>query len=95
VAREVRPTARGTRTLGAGLTLAVTAFLFSYGGYLLDGQLGTRPLFLILGVLLGAVGGFIHLLRVVAPEMLPFGKEPKRDRRPGDDQHDSPDDMER
>jgi F0F1-type ATP synthase assembly protein I len=62
------------RVLGAGLTMAVATGLFAYGGYLLDGVVGTLPLFLIVGTLLGFVGGSIHLLAAVAPEMLPFGK---------------------
>jgi F0F1-type ATP synthase assembly protein I len=54
--------------------MVVVAGLFGYGGHLLDGVVGSRPLFVILGVVLGFVGGFIHLLSVVAPEMLPFGR---------------------
>ena len=60
--------------VGAGMTLAVTVGLFAFGGYLLDGWLETTPLFLLLGLLLGATGGFIHLFSVVAPGMLPFGR---------------------
>lgn len=60
--------------LGAGLTLVVTVGLFAYGGHLLDGLAGTSPLFLLLGMLLGAAGGFIHLFSVVAPGMLPWGR---------------------
>lgn len=73
--------------LGAGMTMAVTVALLSYGGYLLDRELGTLPLFLVVGVLLGAVGGFVHLLMVVAPEALPFGGKknpPHEPREPRD-----------
>ena len=67
--------ARGSNTLGAGLTWVVSVALFAYGGYWLDGWLATLPLFLVVGSVLGAVGGFIHFLSHVAPEMLPFGKK--------------------
>ena len=60
------------------MTLAVVVTLFALGGLWLDDRLGTRPLFLVLGVVLGIVGGLIHLLRVLAPDMLPFGKRPKK-----------------
>lgn len=63
---------RATKTLGAGMTMAVVAGVFAYGGYWLDGALGTLPLFVVLGVVLGFVGGFVHLLAAVAPEMLPW-----------------------
>lgn len=70
--------------MGAGLTWVVSVALFSYGGYWLDGRLGTSPLFVILGAVAGAVGGFIHFLSHVAPELLPFGK------RGDSDSNDSP-----
>ncbi len=54
--------------------MAVTVGLFSYGGHLLDQQLSTSPVFVIVGFVLGAGGGFLHLVKVIAPELLPFGK---------------------
>lgn len=68
--------------LGAGLTFAVTVASFALGGLWVDGKLGTRPLFVLVGVLLGILGGTIHLLRVVAPETLPFGKRAPRNGKP-------------
>ncbi|MCA8954913.1 MAG: AtpZ/AtpI family protein [Planctomycetes bacterium] len=73
------PPIQNPRHIGAGLTLAVVVGLFAYGGNWLDERTGLRPLFLLIGVALGFVGGMIHLVHVVAPEMLPFG----RDRRSG------------
>jgi hypothetical protein len=61
--------------LGAGLTFAATVALFALGGLWLDGKLATSPLFVLLGIALGLVGGTIHLLRVVAPSALPFGRK--------------------
>lgn len=67
---------RVSRHVGAGLTFAVTIGLFAYGGHLLDNRLQTSPGFLITGVFLGGVGGFLHLVRMVAPELLPWGRKP-------------------
>ena len=69
--------AADSRGLGAGMTLAVSVGLFAYGGWWLDGQLGTRPWFLLLGVVCGITGGLLHLIRVLAPELWPFGKLPR------------------
>lgn len=64
---------RGTQPLGAGLTWTVSVALLAYLGNVLDGELATSPVFLLVGAVLGAVGGFIHFLSRVAPDMLPFG----------------------
>src|SRR5690606_36432028 len=70
---------RGTKAIGAALTLAVAVTLFGYGGHALDDRLGTSPLFLIVGVALGLVGGFIHVVAALAPELLPFGRNRRHD----------------
>jgi F0F1-type ATP synthase assembly protein I len=65
------------------LTFAVTIGLFAYGGYLLDSWLDTNPAFLIVGVFLGGLGGFLHLVRMVAPDLLPWRrKKPPPDQNP-------------
>ncbi len=65
------------RSLGAGMTLAISVGLFAYGGLWLDAQFGTKPWLLLLCVGCGIVGGVLHLIRVLAPELWPFGKPPK------------------
>lgn len=65
---------RSTNVLGAGMTWVVCVGLFAYGGHLLDEKLATTPVFVIVGALSGAGGGFIHFLANVAPELLPFGR---------------------
>ena len=48
-----------------GLTYGAAVVLYGLGGWWLDGKLGTSPLFLLIGVGLGAVGGFIWVYREV------------------------------
>ena len=48
-----------------GIQFAVTILLFLAGGWWLDGQLATTPLFLLLGTLFGAVAGFYKLYRTL------------------------------
>lgn len=72
------PWDRGSDAIGAALTLAVAVALFAWGGHRLDLALETSPLFLFFGAILGAVGGFLHLLRVLAPELRLFGRRPPR-----------------
>lgn len=67
----------GSNALSAGLTLAVSVGLFAFGGQWLDAKLGTRPWMLLLCVCLGFAGGMLHLIRVLAPELWPFGRLPK------------------
>ncbi len=55
--------------MGAALTMAVAVALFAYGGHRLDGWWGTEPWMLITGSALGVVGGFLHLIKVLAPEV--------------------------
>ncbi|MDP2496771.1 MAG: AtpZ/AtpI family protein [Candidatus Palauibacterales bacterium] len=48
---------------GHGLTIGVATALFSWLGNLLDGLIGTGPLFVILGATIGFVGGFYSMYR--------------------------------
>jgi len=56
------------RLSGMGLTFAATLGVFAYGGYWLDRWLGTLPLFLISGVLLGFLGATYSMARKVYPD---------------------------
>jgi len=55
------------RYSGLGLQFAFTMAAFALGGYWLDGKLGTLPLLLIVGTLLGSVGGSLAVIRKVPP----------------------------
>jgi F0F1-type ATP synthase assembly protein I len=52
--------------LGLGTTLAVTVLAGLGGGYWLDRQLGTRPVFLLLGGALGLGAALVHFFTAVA-----------------------------
>ena len=61
--------------MSLGFELAAPVMLLTYGGYWLDGRLGTLPLFLLLGVMLGMAAGFYSLFRrVTPPRQGPSGK---------------------
>ena len=53
----------GLRLAGAGLQFALTLVAALYGGQWLDRRFGTAPVFLYLGVALGALGGMVALYR--------------------------------
>lgn len=46
---------------GLGLTMGAAIALFALGGNWLDGRLGTRPLFVLLGVFVGFAAGFLSM----------------------------------
>jgi ATP synthase protein I len=51
------------RFSGHGLTLALSTGLFLMAGWWVDGKLGTRPLFALIGALLGAAGGLYSMVQ--------------------------------
>jgi len=66
-ARGIRSSLRDAGPyLGLGTTLAVTVLAGLGGGYWLDGRLGTRPLFLLLGGTLALAAGLYHFFKTVA-----------------------------
>jgi F0F1-type ATP synthase assembly protein I len=48
-----------------GFTLLVTTLLGVLAGYWLDGQIGTLPVFLIIGFLAGAGAGTVMIARMI------------------------------
>jgi F0F1-type ATP synthase assembly protein I len=60
-----RPEARGLELVSVGITLVVATLLGYLGGAWLDGKLSTGPWLGVVGLLLGAAGGFVQLFRVV------------------------------
>jgi F0F1-type ATP synthase assembly protein I len=73
-----RASVGSSRAIGAGLTLAVSVGLCAYAGLWLDARMGTKPWLLLACVGLGIVGGILHLIRVLAPELWPFGRSSGR-----------------
>jgi len=51
------------RFSGHGLTLAMATAAFLFLGWWVDGKLGTTPWLTLLGALVGAAGGFYHILQ--------------------------------
>ena len=49
-----------------GLTLLVTTLIGVLAGYWLDGQLGTLPIFVMLGFFVGAGAGTLMIYRLVS-----------------------------
>jgi F0F1-type ATP synthase assembly protein I len=52
------------------------------GWYFLDRRLGTKVVFLVLGLVVGVVGGMIHLVRMLSPKNSASGKKPGGRGRP-------------
>jgi len=65
---------------GLGLALGLTTALFAVAGNWLDGRLGTKPLFVLLGVFLGFGGGFWSMYSRLVVR--------RDDRREGDERDD-------
>ena len=62
-------TAQAGEVMGAGLQFAAAIVVFLFIGQWLDGVLGTKPWLLLIGVMVGAAGGFFSLYRqlVIVP----------------------------
>lgn len=52
---------------GFGLTMALATALFAWLGSLVDGWLGTEPVFVLLGAFAGFGGGFYSMYRRLVP----------------------------
>lgn len=55
------------RYLDLGLRLALSVFLGVYFGHMLDRRLSSTPLFVVLGLLVGAASGLWSIYRAVFP----------------------------
>jgi F0F1-type ATP synthase assembly protein I len=56
----------GGEFAGIGLQFALVILVFTAGGAWLDRRLGSTPWFLILGVFVGAAGGFFSMYRKIS-----------------------------
>jgi F0F1-type ATP synthase assembly protein I len=52
---------------GVGIQFAASFLVLGAVGWWLDGKLGTEPWLLLVGIFLGATGGFISLVKKVSP----------------------------
>jgi len=66
------------RYAGLGMQFALTFLAFGALGYWLDGELGTSPWLLLMGIALGATGAFISLVRKVQPARDPSREDGSR-----------------
>ncbi len=64
------------RYAGLGIQFAAAIGLLTWLGWYADEKLGTSPLFLIVGLLLGFVGGTFSIIRAIPPV---GGRKPTRD----------------
>ena len=55
------------RFIGVGWFVGISIVLGVLGGLWLDGKLGTKPLFVIIGLILGIVVAFYGLYRMLLP----------------------------
>ena len=61
-----RPLREAAPYLGIGSSLAVIVLAGIGAGYWVDGRLGTRPLFLLVGAVLGLLAAFLNFYKTVA-----------------------------
>jgi len=54
--------------MNLGMQLAIAVIIGTALGYWLDNKLGSSPLFLLLGVLMGSTAGFMNIYRTVYPD---------------------------
>lgn len=66
-----RPPSDMGRYAGLGLTFAMTMAVLGALGWWLDSRFDTQPWLLVTGVLLGAIGGFVRIVKAV-PKSIAF-----------------------
>jgi F0F1-type ATP synthase assembly protein I len=74
--RAARSFGEGYAYVGAGFTFALAILLFGAGGWVLDGWVGTRPLFAVLGAFLGGFAGFMSIYNRVIRDTEARKREP-------------------
>ncbi len=67
------------RLMGVGWYVAASVVIGIVGGYFVDGWLGTTPVFIIVGVILGTTVAFYGLYRMVQPLMGDQGQGSKEE----------------
>lgn len=69
----------GTAAAGAGMQFVVSILVFVYAGQWLDRKFGTEPLWLLVGLFLGAGGSFASLYRrlMAAQSTPPSNRHPE------------------
>ena len=67
------------RLMGVGWYVAASVVIGIVGGYLVDRWLGTTPVFIIVGVILGTTVAFYGLYKMVQPLMGDQGRGPKEE----------------
>lgn len=66
------------RYAGLGLQFALTMAVLGALGWWLDGKFGTLPWLLVTGVLVGALGGFVRIVKAVPAKSAFTPKRPPR-----------------
>lgn len=61
--------------LGIGSTFLASIAVCLFGGWWLDGLLGTRPWLTVVGALVGIAAGFYLFIRIVLDQQKPGGPE--------------------
>ncbi len=56
------------RYLGVGMTWALSTALFLYLGKLVDGRLGSKPWFTLIGAFVGAAAGLYYLVHALSSD---------------------------
>lgn len=75
--------APGTKYLGVGVSWAASVGLFLWLGSLVDGRLGSKPVFTLIGAGIGIVAGFVWLLLQVQQDAKAADRSRKGDDRAG------------
>ena len=71
------------RALSVGMTWALSTALFLFLGSLVDGWLGTKPVFTLIGAFIGAAAGFYYVYQQIS-QGGKSGRDPKSgNRKPG------------